>query len=210
MRRVLAGVLVLFSAVGNFAFSQKLTDSASAGTPNSAITQPSSCPVVPGVYYRSDAKWKLMEEIHSSGFHTTGIAKAAFCYGVASAKVKALFRAPRSPYQIRNPESQFCVVGMTDEGRDLTIVRLQEERDRRELETASMRMWTGVSSEVKDDQLLKIDVEKLADKIYLVTPSGRIPAGEYILFTIVPDTQALVKANTPSALGGYDFGFHGQ
>jgi hypothetical protein len=45
---------------------------------------------------------------------------------------------------------------------------------------------------------------------YLITPSVPIKSGEYILFTIVPDTQGLIKANTPQALGGYDFGVHAK
>jgi hypothetical protein len=32
--------------------------------------------------------------------------------------------------------------------------------------------------------------------------------GEFILFTIIPDMAAMTKANTPTSLGGYDFGHH--
>jgi hypothetical protein len=212
MRCFVVAFLAVLSAFGNSALGQTDKIPANSTNDNVAAVVPGgsslSCPTATGVYYRSGSDWKLMEEIHSSGFHTTGVAKMAFSYGAAAAKVKALFRESRSPYQVTNTNTQFCIVRVTEQGRDLTIVRMQEEKDRRELETASMRMWSGVSSQVKDDKLLKIGVEKLADKTYLVTSLAPIPSGEYMLFTIVPDTQALVKANTPSALGGYDFGFH--
>jgi proteasome assembly chaperone (PAC2) family protein len=39
---------------------------------------------------------------------------------------------------------------------------------------------------------------------------GDVTQGEFILFTIIPDVAAMTKANTPTSLGGYDFGHHEQ
>lgn len=208
MRLVLVCALAVLSALGNSALGEDKTPA--VATPDVAAAQAPACPAAAGVYYRREAGWKLIEEIHSTGFHTTGMAKATLSYGAAAAKVKALFRDARSPYQVTDPATKFCIVGVAQSGRDISVVRMQEEKSRREIEIASMKMWSGVRSEVKDDELLKIQVEKLDDKTYLITPSTPIKPGEYMLFTNVPDTRGLLKANGQLALGGYDFGLHAQ
>jgi len=209
MRLVLASALAVLSALGNSALGEEDKTPAVA-TAVVAVAHAPTCPTAAGVYYRREAGWKLIEEIHSSGFHTTGVAKATLSYGAAAAKVKAVFREVHSPYQVTDPATKFCIVGVTQSGRDISIVQMREEKGRREMEIASMRMWTGVSAEFKDNQLLKIQVEKLDDKTFLITPSTPIKPGEYILFTNVPDTRGILKANGQQALGGYDFGLHAE
>ena len=134
----------------------------------------------------------------------------AFSYGAASMKIKAQFRDPRSPYQLLDGKGAICLVGLTDNGRDFTLARLQEEKDHRELQMASARMWTGVNAQLDPKLVIPIDVTKQTEKTYLIVPKNATPAGEFILFLIVPDVQGLVKANTPQSLGGYDFGNHAK
>jgi hypothetical protein len=103
-----------------------------------------------------------------------------------------------------------CLVGVTDSGRDITVAKFQEEKDRRELSMASFRMWTGVNAQIDPKALVPISVDKKDDKVYLITSKAPLPLGEFILFTIIPDVAAMAKANTPSSLGGYDFGNHAK
>jgi hypothetical protein len=37
-----------------------------------------------------------------------------------------------------------------------------------------------------------------------------LPRRKFILFMIIPDVAAMTKANTPTSLGGYDFGHYNQ
>ena len=174
-----------------------------------AQTAPSlACPATTGAYYRSGDDWKPMDPSHSVGFKSTGVAKAAFSYGAASAKIKAQFRDPKSPYQLRDPHMSICLVGLVDSGRDITVARFQQEKDRRELQMASVRIWSGVNAQLDPKSVVPTDVEKIADKVYLINSKESLSDGEFILFTIVPDVEALAKANTPQSLGGYDFGSH--
>ena len=144
------------------------------------------------------------------GFKTTNVAGAAFSYGAAKARVKAQFRDQRSPYQLTSTMASFCLVAVVDSGRDLTLARFQEEKDRRELAMASYRLWTGINAQIDPASLIPITVEKKLDKVYLVTSKAPLPPGEFILFTIIPDVAAMAKANTPGSLGGYDFGSHAR
>ena len=151
-----------------------------------------------------------MDASHSVGFKTTNVAGAAFSYGAAKAKVKAQFRDPKSPYQLKSSDLSICLVGVIDSGRDLTLAKFQEEKDRRELAMASYRLWTGINAQIDPASLVPMTVDKKADKVYLISSKAPLPSGEFILFTIVPDVAAMAKANTPGSLGGYDFGSHSK
>ncbi|SNS77926.1 hypothetical protein SAMN05421770_102290 [Granulicella rosea] len=151
-----------------------------------------------------------MDPSHSIGFKTTNVAGAAFSYGAAKARIKAQFRDAKSPYQLRDSSLAMCLVGLLDSGRDLTLARFQEEKDRRELPMASMRLWTGINSQMDPKVVIPIQVDKKGDKVYLLTSKEPLPLGEYILFTIIPDVAAMVKANQGTSLGGYDFGNHAK
>jgi hypothetical protein len=151
-----------------------------------------------------------MDPSHSVGFKTTNVAGAAFSYGATKMRVKAQFRDSHSPYQLRSNAFAMCLVGITDSGRDITVAKFQEEKDRREISMASYRLWTGVSAQIDAKVFIPVSVEKKGDKVYLVTSREPLPQGEFILFTIIPDVAAMTKANTPSSLGGYDFGHHEQ
>lgn len=176
-----------------------------------AQSTPPSCPTATGAYYLEGTDWKPMDPSHSIGFKTTGVAAAAFSYGAAKAKIKAQFRDGESPYQLKsNSNLNMCLVGITDSGRDITLAKFQEEKSRRELSMASYRLWTGVNAQIDPKELVPVNIEKKGDKVYLVTSKEALSNGEFILFTIIPDVAAMAKANTPSSLGGYDFGKHAE
>lgn len=149
-----------------------------------------------------------MDLVHAAGFKTTNVAGAAFSYGAAKAHVKAQFREARSPYQIKTPSFAICLVGIIDTGRDITVARFQEEKDRREIPMASYRVWTGINAQLDPKVITQVNVEKKDEKVYLITSKEPLEEGEFILFTIVPDMASLIKYNTANALGGYDFGIH--
>ncbi len=175
-----------------------------------AQTSVPDCPTSTGAYFLRVDTWKSLEPSHSIGFKTTNVAGAAFSYGAAKAKIKAQFRNGKSPYQLTGSTLAMCLVGVTDSGRDVTLARLQEEKDRRELAMASYRIWTGVNSQIDPKSIIPITVDKKGDKLYLVTSKEPLPSGEFILFSMVFDVAAMVKANTPGSLGGYDFGSHAK
>jgi hypothetical protein len=174
---------------------------------NSVASAP-TCPTVIGAYYQQSNDWVAMDPSHSIGFKTTNVAGAAFSYGAAKAQVKAQFRGPHSPYQLKSNTFAMCLVGVTDSGRDITVAKFQQEKDRREISMASYRLWTGINAQIDPKAIIQVSVEKKGDKVYVVTSKESLPPGEFILFTIIPDMAAMTKANTPSSLGGYDFGHH--
>lgn len=147
-----------------------------------------------------------MDRVDSIGFKTTNIAGAAFSYGAAKAHVKAIFRDSESPYQLKGNPFAMCLVGITDTGRDISIAQFQQRKNRRELPMASYRLWTGYNVQIEPKSIIPVSVDKKADEVYLVTTKDPLPDGEFVLFTIIPDIAAMIKANTKTSLGGYDFG----
>jgi hypothetical protein len=186
------------------------TVAASPMMAKSPVAKAPTCPTVNGAYYMQSNDWVSMDPSHSVGFKTTHVAGAAFSYGATKARVKAQFRDAHSPYQLRSNTFAMCLVGIIDSGRDISVAKFQEEKDRREISMVSYRLWTGVSAQMDSKVFIPVSVEKKGDKIYLVTSKELLPQGEFILFTIIPDVAAMAKANTPSSLGGYDFGHHEQ
>jgi hypothetical protein len=175
-----------------------------------SVANAPTCPTVIGAYYLQSNDWVSMDPSHSVGFKTTNVAGAAFSYGATKARVKAQFREPHSPYQLRSHAFAMCLVGITDSGGDITVAKFQEEKDRREISMASYRLWTGINAQIDPKVIIQVSVEKKGDKVYLVTSKELLSQGEFILFTIIPDVAAMTKANTPTSLGGYDFGHHEQ
>ena len=101
-------------------------------------------------------------------------------------------------------------MGVTDLGRDITVAKFQQEKNRPELGMASYRIWTGINAQIDPKELISLSIEKKSYKTYLVTSKEPLPVGEFILFTVIPDVAAMAKANTPGSLGGYDFGAHAR
>ena len=209
----LAAVFVLVLA-SSFAVAQTAPAVAPpiavSSTTNVAVSTVPSCPTVTGAYYLKANVWVPVDLVHSVGFKTTNVAGAAFSYGLAKAQYKAQFRDKASPYQLKGNTLEVCLIGVLDTARDLTLAKMQEEKDRRELPMASVRMWTGVNAQMDPKVVIPITTEKLGDKAYLVKSKGPLPNGEFILFVTVPDVAAMVKSNASASLGGYDFGCHSK
>jgi hypothetical protein len=163
-----------------------------------------TCPKETGFYYLSGAEWKQMEEAHATGVHNSGIAKSAFSYGIASAKIKTIFPDVQAPVQLESGDAHFCSVNIAEQGRDIIAVRLEQHKDRRELQTASVRAWTGFNSQFKESEMVGISAEKQGDKIFMLAMKQPLGDGEYMVFTVPPGGAYA----GPSSLGGYDFGFH--
>jgi hypothetical protein len=102
--------------------------------PLSILAQPTPppCPTA-SVAYLHVTDWTAIEPIHSVGLKTTNVAGAAFSFSYGAAKVptKAHFRNSKPPYQLTTNILTVCLVAITDSGRDITVAKFQEEKDRR-------------------------------------------------------------------------------
>ena len=151
-----------------------------------------------------------MEQVRSLGVHTTGVAKTAFTYGIASGKVKATFPDPKAPVQIADERPLFCSVNVAEQGRDIIVVKLEPHGAKREIQLASLRAWSGVNMQYKDSDMVKVEVQKQNTQTFLVTTPEALKSGEYIMFPRLQGSGTdlnIQKAGGPTSIGGYDFGY---
>jgi hypothetical protein len=57
-----------------------------------------------------------------------------------------------------------CLVGVTDSGRDITVAKFQEEKDRREISMASYRLWTGINAQLTLKFLFRFQLKRRATR----------------------------------------------
>lgn len=133
-----------------------------------------------------------------AGTKNSGIAKSAFSYGIAKAKVVVLYRDADAPVSTSGPRPEFRIEGQTQTApRDIVIVRLERKKDHRELQVAKVGAYSGMSMEYPPEETVAVDPKQDGDAL-LLTPRQDLKPGEYILFAGTP-------TGMPSGYGGYDF-----
>jgi hypothetical protein len=151
-----------------------------------------------GAYVQTSDKWEKLYIANTEGLKSKGVAKSAFSYGIASAKIVLMYREPDAPVKTQGPRPIFKIVGPTMTApRDIVIVRLKQEKDHRELQVASTRVWTGINSSYPPEDTVAVDVKQDGDTM-IITPKADLKPGQYMLFAATPTAM-------PAGYGGYDF-----
>jgi len=158
----------------------------------------------PGAYYWNGEKWITMQSITLAGGGAKHVGKV-FVPGLTPQMVWT-FRDPEAPVQVSESLPRFCfkLIAMppgmpyAPSGRDILIVRFDEKKDHRELQTTSGGNMFTFKSGLSNDRTPAIEITELDSSTYLVSPKQPLKNGEYLL--------------TNSSLGatGYDFGFHSE
>jgi hypothetical protein len=168
--KTLAAILLLAAcAVGQAA--------APAPTPDQTV------PTVAGTYYQAASGPSRLELATSSGFKTSGMAKAAFSYGIAKVKGKWLYRNPAAALQLADHRPVFTLVSLIDVSTQaVALIRLDVKKDQREAQYCEAGAWSGVK--VEDQNIIPLAVTRIANTNNLtITPQADLPAGEYLLIT---------------------------
>jgi hypothetical protein len=148
-----------------------------------APAQDQTVPTVAGTYYQSGSGPSRLELAISSGFKTSGMAKAAFSYGIAKVKGKWLYRNPAAALQLADHRPVFTLVSLIDVSTQaVALIRLDVKKDQREAQYCEVGAWSG--AKVEDQNIMPLTVTRIANTNNLtVTPQADLPAGEYLLIT---------------------------
>jgi hypothetical protein len=173
--------------------------SASAQSPN---PKDAATKLQPGTYYWTGASWTPMEQISMSGGGAKHTAKM-FVPGLTPQMVWT-FRDPKAVLQIKEAVPLFCAkfipmppgTPYAPSGRDIVIVRFDQKKDHRELQTTSGGNMFTFKAGLSKDRLPDIDVTEVDSSTYLVSPKAALVAGEYLL------------SSSSMGISGFDFGFH--
>ena len=127
-----------------------------------AQSAPPPCPAGSGVFVLEQTGWKPLYEVQVAGVKSSGVAKAAFSYGIASVKSVLVYRDPSAPETVQSGAT-FCMNVAPGALRDATIVRVEQKKDHRELQTAKGNIYSGLSLQYRPEDVQKITVAALSD-----------------------------------------------
>jgi hypothetical protein len=157
-----------------------------------------------GIYVQNGSSWDKLYPASSMGSKASGVAKSAFSYGIAKAKVELTYRDAEAPVSTSNPRPIFKVVGPLQVApRDIVIVRVQQKKDHRELQVGKMGALSGFSMQYPADVVTEVSVQKSEDGVTTITPVSGLKPGQYILFA---GQHSPYASSLPTGVGGFDFG----
>jgi hypothetical protein len=164
----------------------------------SAIALAQTAPTDPSVSLQNGDHLDKLYLASTSGVKSSGAAKVIFSYGIASAEVVYVYRDATALVKTTEVRPVFHIIGnMSTAPRDIVIIRLQQKKDHRELQTAKVNAYSGMKMQYPPQDTIEVDVQDSANE-RIITPKVDLKPGEYMLFVGSPTPM-------PTGSGGYDF-----
>ena len=178
-----------------------------------------------GVFAQNGAEWKLIEEISSIEVRNVGYISSAVTMGIKEVRIVCVFRGEKAELQLDNPRPVFRIAGFGASARDVYIVAMRLNPDRRDLEMGRSGLIKKLSYGFRKRDVRDVMVKRLDDDLLEVTPKENLEPGEYIMVlggVAVPLTSPVQRSGSrtvgvpvgrttgmPTATQGatgYDFG----
>jgi len=115
-----------------------------------------------------------------------------------SSQAVAVYRNAKAPVTLGN-EPEFCVSGFGSSLKGLTIVKLDEKNDRREMQFVSKRLFRKPKVQYNRDDIQPVKLISSDDTQVILATKTPLKPGQYILFP-PPRVESTGNPN------GYDFG----
>jgi len=134
-----------------------------------------------GVFAHNGAEWKRIEEVSSIEVRNVGNISSAVTMGIKEVRVICVFRGEKAELQIDDPTPVFRIAGIGASARDVYIVAMRLNPDRRDLEMGRSGLIKKLSYGFRKRDVRDVHVKRLGDDLLEVTPKQDLEAGEYIL-----------------------------
>jgi len=125
--------------------------------------------------------------------------------GIKEQRVICVFRGEKAERQLNERRPVFHVAGLGASARDVYIVELRLNPDRRDLEVGRSGLVKKLSFGFRKRDVHDVDVKRLGEDLLEVTPRQDLEPGEYIMVLggvrMLPNASAGAEGTT-----GYDFG----
>ncbi|MGH9761281.1 MAG: hypothetical protein ACREDR_11650 [Blastocatellia bacterium] len=155
----------------------------------------SGMPGGPGVYYKGTNGWAEIDEAVGSTAKARGIPAAMLSFGLAGIHVLRVYNGAGATARTADSSPVFFVQGLGINSREAAIIRLEQKRDHREVNIASLRPFAAKSG-YPSGRVVAVKLSRLSPDVVAVTPSEALKPGEYLLSLYSTDTDE----------GGFDFG----
>jgi hypothetical protein len=158
-----------------------------------------------GVFVQSASEWKRIEEVSSVEVRSVGNIAHGATLGIKEQRVICVFRGEKAERQLNERRPVFHVAGLGASARDVYIVELRLNPDRRDLEVGRSGLVKKLSFGFRKRDVHDVDVKRLGEDLLEVTPKQDLEPGEYIMvlggIRMLPNASAGAEGTT-----GYDFG----
>lgn len=158
-----------------------------------------------GVYFQAADGWKRIEEVSSIEVRAVGGIASQMTLGLKESRVICVFRGEHAELQTSERRPVFRISGLGASARDVYIVALRPNPDRRDLEMGRAGLLKKVSFGFRKRDVRDVEVKRLGDDLIEATPKQDLEFGEYIMVLggagMGRNSSAGVEGTT-----GYDFG----
>lgn len=180
----------------------------SAPGPTATGSTPSEKPTASsnkGVYLQTADGWKRIEEVSSIEVRAVGGFSSRMTMGLKESRVICVFRGDRAELQMSERRPVFRISGLGASARDVYMVALRPNPDRRDLEMGRAGLLKKVSFGFRKRDVRDVKVKRLGDDLLEATPKQDLESGEYIM---VLGGAGMGRNNSAGMEGtsGYDFG----
>lgn len=177
-------------------------------SPTATVSSPSERPATSsnkGVYLQTATGWKRIEEVSSIEVRAVGGIASRMTLGLKESRVICVFRGDHAELQMSERRPVFRISGLGASARDVYIVALRPNPDRRDLEMGRAGLLKKVSFGFRKRDVRDVEVKRLGDDLIEATPKQDLEFGEYIVVLggagMGRNSSAGVEGTT-----GYDFG----
>lgn len=162
-----------------------------------------------GVYVQTPDGSRRIEEVSSIEVRAVGGIASQMTLGLKESRVICVFRGDHAELQTSERRPVFRISGLGASARDVYIVALRPNPDRRDLEMGRAGLLKKVSFGFRKRDVRDVEVKRLGDDLLEATPKQDLEFGEYIMVLggagMGRNSSAGVEGTT-----GYDFGIDGQ
>jgi hypothetical protein len=177
-------------------------------------TKPDSSTENKGVFAQDGPQWKRIEEVSSIEVRNVGNIASTVTMGIKEVRVVCVFRGEKAELQLDNRRPVFRLAGLGASARDVYIVAMRLNPDRRDLEMGRAGLIKKLSYGFRKRDVRDVQVKRLGDDLLEVTPRQDLDPGEYILVlggVAVPLNTSGGRSRTAmpaptEGTTGYDFG----
>ena len=134
-----------------------------------------------GVFAQNGAEWKRIEEVSSIEVRNVGNISSAVTMGIKEVRVICVFRGEKAELQLNNPRPVFRIAGIGVSARDVYIIAMRLNPDRRDLEMGRSGLIKKLSYGFRKRDVRDVTVKRLGDDLLEVTPKENLEPGEYIM-----------------------------
>jgi hypothetical protein len=178
-----------------------------------------------GVFAQNGPEWRRIEEVSSIEVRSVGNISSAVTMGIKETRIICVFRGEKAELQLDNRRPVFRIAGLGASARDVYIVSMRLNPDRRDLEMGRSGLIKKLSYGFRKRDVRDVDVKRLADDLLEVTPKQDLELGEYIIIlggvgaplsmpgnrsgsrsVMIPGNGPVTMSAGTDGTTGYDFG----